>query len=183
MKISQKLIALAVFALLGLHFASPAHAQQVPIKIAVVDMEQVLIKSTAPKSIREQVNKIRSQYRSEVKKEETALHQANQSLAQKKTLLSQEAFKEERRKFEQKVLGVQKKVQQKNLSLQKAQNAAQAKVKQALSKVVIALAQQQGFTLVLRRAQTIVVAEQFDITNQVITELNKTLPKVVVTTK
>ncbi len=176
------LLRIAVFAL-AICFTSIASAQEVPLKVAVVDMEQILQTAAAPKSIREQVKKIRTTYRTDVQKEETALRKANQELAQKQTLLSPEAFNEERRKFEQKVHAVQKKVQEKNLSLQKAQNQALNKVKTALSKVVITLAKNNGYSLVLRRSQTLVVADKFDITQTVITELNKALPTITLAAK
>ena len=155
-----------------------AVAQSIPSSIAVVNFEQVLATSTAPKSIREQVQVKRDAYRKEVQKEEADLRKSNQELAQKQTLLSQDAFKEERRKFEQKVLAVQKKVQEKNLNLQKSQTAAQDKVKKALRKVVLEIAQKKGYALVLRRAQTVVVADQMDITKIVVSELNKQLPTI-----
>jgi len=155
-----------------------AFAQQAPLKIAVVDMERVLRNAVAPKSIREQVKNFRDKYKTEVQKEEALLRQSNQDLAQKQSLLSPDAFKAERRKFEQKVLEVQKKVQQKNLSLQNAQNDAQNKVKIALRDTVLSLSKDRGYSLVLRNAQTIVVADQLDITKDVIAGLNKKLPSI-----
>lgn len=155
-----------------------ATAQNIPTNIAVVNFEQVLATSAAPKSIREQIQAKRDTYRIEVQKDEAELRKSNQELAQKQTLLSQDAFKEERRKFEQKVLAVQKKVQEKNLNLQKAQARAQQKVKDALRNVVLQVAQLKGYALVLRRAQTVVVADPMDITKLVISELNKQLPSI-----
>lgn len=163
---------------------SPAFAQQsIPLKIAVVNIEKVLGTASAPKGIRKQVQNIQSSFRQEIQAEEENLRQANQELAQKQSLLSPEAFKEERRQFEQKVLNVQKNVQQKNVTLKKAQQEAQQQVKNALREVVLAVAKEQGFTLVLRRAQTVVVADQLDITDLVVAALNKKLPNVTVNTK
>jgi len=183
MNFLRKISLLAAFTIVGLQIASPVNAQQIPLNIAVVDIEKVLILADAPKSIREQVKKIRESYREQIVTEENALRQANQELAQKQTLLSAEAFKEERRKFEKKVLEVQKSVQQNNIKLQKAQNEAQDKVKLALRKAVLTVSQAKNFTLVLRRAQTVVVADQFDISKEVIAALNKELPKVTVALK
>lgn len=163
----------------GLSFISvQAQAQTALSNIAIVNFEQVLATSEAPKSIREQVQAKRDVYRKQIQQDEANLRQANQELAQKQALLSPEAFKDERRKFEQKVLEVQKKVQQKNLNLQKAQGEAQRKVKDILRKVVLNIAQKKGYALVLRRAQTVVVADQMDITKTVISELNQQLPTI-----
>ncbi len=155
-----------------------AQAENVPLNLAIVDINAVLGKALAPKSIREQVNAIKKKYRQEVQTEEEQLRKANQELAQKQALLSKEAFNEERRKFELKVREVQKAVQQKDQNLQSARLVAQNKVKEALRKVVLDIAQKKGFTLVLRREQTIVVADQLDITADVIESLNKQLPSI-----
>jgi len=158
--------------------STEATAQNIPTNIAVVNFEQVLATSSAPKSIREQVQKKRDAYRKEIQIEESELRKSNQDLAQKQTLLSKESYKEERRKFEQKVLSVQKKVQEKNVYLQKAQTKAQQKVKDALRKVVLKIAQKNGYPLVLRHSQTVVVADKMNITKLVISELNKQLPTI-----
>lgn len=94
-------------------FSGAQAQQQVPLNIAIVNIDKILGTAAAPKGILAQIKQIRDTYRQEVQKEEEALRQANQELAQKQSLLSPEAFKEERRKFEQNVLAVQKKVQQK----------------------------------------------------------------------
>jgi len=180
----RNLAALACLTLLIAGTFSPSVAQQpVPVKVAVVNIEKVLGTASAPKGIREQVQKIRSDFRQKIQTEESSLRQANQELAQKQSLLSPEAFKEERRQFEQKVLGVQKSVQQKNVILNKAQQQAQEEVKKALREVVLNLSKEHGFTLVLRRNQTVLVAEQLDITDLVISALNKNLPNVTVKIK
>ncbi|NVK18123.1 MAG: OmpH family outer membrane protein [Methylocystaceae bacterium] len=159
-------------------FSSTAKAQEVPLNVAVVNFQKVMAVSAAPKNVREQVKAIREQYRTEVQKEEAELLKANQDLAQKQSLLSPESFKEERRKFEQKVREVQKKVQQKNLDLQKAQNEALEKINQNLREVVLKIAADKGYSLVLRRENTVVVADKYDISDEVIKQLNAKLPSI-----
>lgn len=153
-------------------------AQEVPLNIAIVNFQKVMGVATAPKGVREQVKNIRDQYRKEVQQEEAELLKANQSLAQKQTLLAPEAFKEERRKFEQKVRDVQKKVQEKNLNLQKAQNEAMEAINNGLREVILAISAEKGFTLVLRRENTVIVADKLDISDEVIERLNKKLPSI-----
>ena len=177
-----KILKLSIFAF-SLLFSSSAIAQNVPLNVAVVDIDKVLVLATAPKGIREQVKQIRASYLQQIKGEETELRNANQALAQKQTLLSPEAFNAERRKFEQQVIEVQKKVQTRNTQLQKSQNDAQNKVKSALRDVVLEISSKKGYTLVLTRAQTVVVADPLDITNEVIALLNKKLPSVKIATK
>lgn len=163
--------------------STSAHAQQVPLKIAIVDFQKILTTASAPKSVNDQIQNIRENYRKEVQKDETDLRNSNQELAQKQTLLSADAFNAERRKFEQKVLEVQKSVQQKNQNLQIAQNQAKQKIMQELRTIILNISKEKNYSLVLRREQTVIVADDFDITDQVITELNKKLPKITISEK
>ena len=155
-----------------------AHAQSVPLNIAIVDFEKVLRDAQAPQSIKTQVNQMRTNFGAQIKADEEALRVANQELAQKKTLLAADAYNAERRAFEQKVRDVQQKVQSRNIALQNAQQAALAEVQKALSEIVLKIAEEKSYTLVLRRAQTVVVADPFDITQEVIANLNAKLPTV-----
>ena len=177
MLLLRKTFLIQAFAVL-LFAAAPAYARNAALNVAVVDMNMVQAKAAAPKSIREQVNAIRKKYREQIQSEEGALRKAQANLAQKQTLLSKEAFNEERRKFESQVREVQKSVQQKDMNLQNARSKAQNEIRKALREVVLELAQKKGYTLVIRREQTIVVADQYDITADVIAALNKKLPNV-----
>ncbi|MDV7338869.1 OmpH family outer membrane protein [Terasakiella sp. A23] len=155
-----------------------AYSQDVPLKVAVVNFQKVMAVAAAPKGIREQVKTIRDKYREEVQKEDAALQTAQQALAQKQAILSPDAFKEERRKFDQQLRDVQKRVQQKKLNLQKAQNEALEKVNSALRDVILAYSAEQGYTLVLRRVNTVVVADKYDISDAIIKRLNEKVPSV-----
>lgn len=170
-----------VFTVLTLLSVAPftaSVAQEAPLKIAVVSIEQVLSQATAARSIAEQVKQRRETYRSEIQAEENALREANQALAQKRTLLDAAAFQEERRKLELQVRNVQKKVQQRNAQLQEAQRTATQQVMTALRKVVFDLSVEKGYNLVLRNAQTLIVHESMDITEDVIQGLDTALPNV-----
>lgn len=172
-----------IISLAVMMFSTMVHAQQVPLSIAIVDFQKILNTASAPKSVNDQIQKIREDYRKEVQKDETDLRNSNQELAQKQTLLSAEAFNAERRKFEQKVRDVQKNVQQKNQNLQIAQNQAKQKIMQELRTIILNISKEKGYSLVLRREQTVIVADGLDITDLVISELNKKLPKITISEK
>lgn len=178
MRLKRILPTLGVAVSLVFASAQNSGAQEVPLNIAIVDFQKVMAVASAAKNVREQVKAIREKYRAEVQKEEGELLQANQSLAQKQSLLAPEAFKEERRKFEQKVRDVQKKVQEKNLNLQNAQNQAQKKINDSLRDIILKLSAEQNYTLVLRRENTVIVADKLDISDEVIKRLNASLPTI-----
>ena len=176
-KSSLYVLAFAFFAA----FTVPSHAQTTDgLKIAVLDVNSIRRDAASVKSIRQQITNFRNQFQSEIQKEQDAIRTANQELAKKRSLLAPEAFADERQKFEQRVVDAQRLVQQRRGELDAAQNKAMLQVERALNEIVATVANQQGYSLVLRRAQTVVVDVNLDITKAVLAELDKNLPTVTV---
>jgi Skp family chaperone for outer membrane proteins len=152
----------------------------IPLVLAVVDMNEVLAKASATQDIRAQIEEKRKIYQSEIQQEEQELREANQQLAKQRTILSPEAFKEEREKFEKRFVKAQRKMQQRKRELDQARNGALEKVRDALRGVVTELVKKNNITLILRKEQTVFVAKAMDVTPHVIAGLDKVLPSVVV---
>ncbi len=171
-------IAILIAGILSFSFGNSISAQNVPIKIAVVDFKLIQKDASVHKSIREQLSKKSNADNCEIQKERDALRISNQELAQKKTLLSPEAFQEERRKFEQKLIAVQKKVREKNQYIQKSQSKALQVSHSKLRDIILKMAQDNSYTWILRKEQTVIVADKMDITQSVISALNKQLPSI-----
>lgn len=176
---------LALFVIL---IAGNAEAQQTaapnaerPLRIIVLNLEEIRREAAVVKNVREQIAGYRKGFQADIQKEEDALRTANQELAKKRTILSPEAFAKERRQFEQRVVGVQKLVQKRKRQLDQAQIDAMLKVEAQLNKIVGDIAQKREASIVLRRNQTILVARDIDVTAEVLTRLNKELAKVPVT--
>ena len=151
--------------------------------IAVLDLNGIMRNATSTKEIRTQITNFRATFEQEYKKEQQVLRDANQELARKRSLLSPEAFAEERQKFERQVVSVQRLGQEKRKILEKAQNASMFEVENILNEVVKKVATERGFSLVIRRAQTVVLDSSIDITKEVLTQLNKRLPTIKVELK
>ena len=114
----------------------------------------------------------------EIQKEQEALRAAQQDLAKKQTLLAPEAFADERQKFERRVAGVQQMVQERRRGLEESQTKAMIQVEKALNEIVANMAAKNGYSIVLRRAQVVIVDTALDITKKVLTELDTKLPTV-----
>ncbi len=164
--------------------AKPGMAQEservgtIRVKMAVIDMNEVRRNATAVKDIRAQVEKFRTQFQAEIKKEEEELRTANQELGRQRAILSPEAFADERRKFELRLAGVQRKVQQRKQNLDKALNDAMFEVQKSLNKIVVDLAKEHNLTLVLRKEQTVLVATPLNITGVVLQRLDQAVPTI-----
>ncbi len=94
--------------------------------------------------------------------------------------MSPEAFAEERQKFEQRVVGVQQMVQNRRRNLEGSQGKAMLQVERSLNENVAKMAATNGYSVVLRRSQVVIVDTALDITSAVLEELNAKLPTVAV---
>ncbi len=173
-------------------FAAPALAQQakpekkeaapqiipLSIPIAILDVQAILRNASAVKNIREQVIKYGNQFEKEIEKERSDLRKENQELARQRTILAPEAFAEKRRKFEQRVVDVQRLAQRRQRELDKSRNEAMNKVDKAYAKIVSDLAQKQNFALIMRKSQMAFSSPSLDITKLILNRLDKNLPTV-----
>ncbi len=165
-----------LFGIMVLFVALPAAAQDAPIKIAIIDIDAIRLHAAVVKDIRSQIVKFRKVYQDTIQKEEEELRNANQELARKRAILSPEAFSEERRKFERRLADVQRMVQTRRQDLDKAQGDAMSKVEGTLNGIVLEMAKEKGFDLILRKSQTVLGAKSLHITKEVLERLDKKLP-------
>lgn len=160
--------------------AHGAAAQEVTRGIAILDMKHVLGNATAVRDIRDQVRAYIEAYRAETEAEDKQLREAEQELARKRPVLAPEAFSDERRKLEQRVLDARGRVEQRKRALNVAQNDAMREVQTALNRVVTEIAQEQSILLILSKENAILVAKTLEVTDAVLERLNQQLPTVTV---
>jgi len=174
-------VSLALVIGIALSQATPVSAQApgaaAPV-FTVLDIGKIRRDAASVKSIREQIINYQNKIQGEIQKEQEALRTAQQELAKKQTLLAPEAFAEERRKFEQRVVGVQQMVQQRRRSLEEAQTKAMLQVERSLNEIVASMAEKNGYDVIMRLSQIVYVKTQLDITGDVLKELDQKLPTV-----
>lgn len=146
--------------------------------VAVIDMARIRGESLAIKDIARQIEEYRTSFRDEIQKEEEALREANKELNRQRSILSPEAFTEERLKFETKLAEVQRRVQELRRDLDKSRAGAMNELQGTLNRVVADLAKEQSLILIVRRDQTVLVATNLDITGLVLDRINKALPTI-----
>ncbi len=146
------------------------------VNVAIIDVNKIRRKSKVVKNIRDQIDKYRKAFQNEIKKDEDKLRKANQELSRQRAILSPEAFAEERRKFEQRLVEVQRKVQERRQSLDRAFNTSMRAVENKLSVIVTGIAKIKKLSLILRRDQTVLASEALSITNEALAVLDKKLP-------
>lgn len=162
----------------GMLSAVPAPAQSGSDTVAVLNLNAIRRDADSVQDIRRQVAEYRASFQQEIQNEEKALRDANQELARRRSILSPEAFAEERKKFEQRVLDMQKLVQERRENLEKVQSDAMTTVEDKLNAIVRDIAKARGFALVLSDVQAVVLDDRLDITKEALDRLNKSLPSV-----
>ena len=151
---------------------------EVQIPVAIIDVQEILVEAKAVKNIREQITKFGTQFEEEIEKERNKIRTANQELARQRTILSPEAFAEKRRKFEQRVVEVQRLVQQRQRELDKSRNEAMIVLNKAYTEIVWKIANELNLAVILRKNQTAYAIPSLEITRKVLTRLDEKLPTV-----
>ena len=162
--------------------AARPQAQPTPsdvvVRVAVIDIDGIHRNAAAAKDIRSQVEKYRRDFQAEFRKEDEALRQANQELAKQRTILSAEAFSEERRKFEVRLTEAQRLAQQERQALDRVTAQAVADMQKILDEIITKIVVDAQVTLLYRKEQLVYVNKAFDITDAVLEQLDKRLQTV-----
>ncbi|MGB0682815.1 MAG: OmpH family outer membrane protein [Magnetovibrionaceae bacterium] len=165
-------------------FVTEVQAQEEPkgilLRVAIVDMEAISRTASVFKDVRRQLQDLRKEISEEVQKEEAAIREANQELARKRTLMTPDAFAEERRKFEQSVATFQQSILTRRRAVEKVEAETMRKLQGTLIEIITEIANENELTLILSKRNTILVAAGLEITNVVRGALDERLPSLVV---
>ena len=144
-------------------------------KIGVFDMQIVMVKSTAGMDIKNQLNKKKEYYTSEIKKRENALKQMRDDLEKKAMMLSQEAKDEKEKEY-------QKKLRDLKLYASDSENELKMMYKEKTQKLVhdiLTVAREYGkknnFSIIIEKQEGGVVYtdKALDITDNILKAFNE----------
>lgn len=166
--------------LLGMAAASSAAAEDAAPKIAVVNIQAIMKDSTAAKSVREQLQSKQKAYQAEITKKEEELKAEDQELAKQRSVLSKEAFEKKAEAFRKKATDMQKEVQSKKAMLDSGFENALGEIQQTTTGIIAELAKEKGFIIAIPTSQILYADTATDISDQVLEQLNKKLPKLTV---
>lgn len=156
---------------------APALAEEGPV-IAVLDVERILRVSQAAKSLREEVDKKRSVYQAELRKQEEALRAADQELARQRAILSTEAFAAKRQELQQQAAKLQRDFLTRQKDLEQIFGQGMTQVRRALLGVATDIVKDRKIDVLLLKAAVVLVNIKLDITEEVLEGLNAELPSV-----
>lgn len=167
----KKILALAV---ISSFFAFNANANT----IGVLDVEKIVKESKAMRDIQSKVGKQQEVYQKEVTKKQEALEEEQKKIEGKKSVLSKEAFDKEVAKFEEKVDELKTFVDRKQNTLKKASLDAMSTVNDKIKDIIADISKEKSLDVIIPATQALYYKDSLDISDEVLTRLNKDLTKV-----
>jgi Skp family chaperone for outer membrane proteins len=147
-------------------------------KVAVINMQKIMDESTAAKDLQAQLEAKRSSYQASIKAKEEKLRKEEEDLVKQKNILAKDALEQKQKEFIAEINKVRKEVQDKRVALDNAYKQALNELNKAILQIVSDMAEEKGFNLAFPHSALVYASSDFDITADVITQLNKKLPKV-----
>lgn len=156
--------------------AQSAHADG----IGLVNGARILKESKAAVAMGTQVQAKQKSFQAEVDAKEKELLAEDQGLAKQRDKMDKDAFEKKVTAFREKAAGVQRQVQEKKASLDKAIAASVEEIRKNLIEVASAVATEKKLSLILSTDQVLYGQPSMDVTNDVLTRLDAKLPTVTV---
>jgi len=176
---SSRLFISAVMVAAGMALGGQGHAAPKPAPvIRIVDVQEVMEKSTAVMGIKRELDTYRKRYDEEFAAKEKLLKAEETELLRQKTILGEQAFREKAQEFQTKFIGFQNEIKVRQQMLQKAYATSINRVSVQVQKIWADVAAAEGATIMLPRAGVLLFEPAYDVTGEVLARLNKALPSV-----
>jgi outer membrane protein len=163
---------LLVFALVAL-LAWAAGAQEEPIKIGVVDVDQALNSTEEGKAAREELSRKQREAEAEVQPLAGRFRDLQEELKGKRYVLSDEALFDKQVELAELQNRIDNKIKELQGQLKIDQGRLEAPLRAKLAEIVEEIGKEQGFTLILARGTALYTREAIDITDLVVRRFDK----------
>ncbi len=172
-------ILLSVLLLAAPVWISEASAQTAPpVNVAVLDLPIILRDSTAAQGVRTQIEGHRQRFQQELAAQEQALQAEGQTLEAQRATMTPEQIQLKQQEIGQKIQQLRQQSELRRQQLEEAFNQAMDQVRQSVIQILTEIAQARGFTLVLNKSTVLLSSNEYDITAEVLAQLNQRLPSV-----
>ena len=145
---------------------------------AILDHDHIMDECLAGRQARLEIEKNRTLFQEEMDRQEHQLRTLEKQLIALQHTLNEEQYANKRQEFEGSVAETHKMVAEKRKKLDESSNRLRETVIQSILEIVNELAKERGYTVVLPRSMIFYADQTYDITSDVLQELNKRLPAV-----
>jgi Skp family chaperone for outer membrane proteins len=148
--------------------------------IGIISLPDVMHGSTAYTAVDKELSSRRQKLNEDAQKEQTTLRDLGQALANDRGKMTPEQIRGKERELQDRIATSRRKFAERNRIIQEAGQYALAQIERTLRLVVQQVAAARGMNLVLHGPQAALYLPDYDITPQVVSELNKVQPSVVI---
>ncbi len=162
-----------------LSFSISSNANNYPItSIGVLDLNKVLLDAKAAKDAAEDIDKIARNIENELASSDESMIKEQNKLIEAQSIMSPEAFESKRKEYEEKVQNYNIERQKKLLSIDRLVENSRNQILDQLKPILEEISETKGITVILEKGTVLLNADTMDITDEVIKNLNKALPKI-----
>lgn len=148
--------------------------------VGVLGVPEVMRSSTAAQQVEKAIGERRRRLAEDAQKEQAAWRDLQQQLTTQRSSLSPEQIRTKERELQERITNAQRTFRERNRVIQEEAQYGLAQIERTLVSVIRQVAESRGMNLVLHRAQVALNVNEFDLTDEVTTQLNKVLPSVTV---
>ncbi len=146
-------------------------------KIVVVDIQRIMRDSLAAKDLKTQLESKKNQYQADLKGKSDKLKKEKDDLEKQQSVLSKDALTQKVKNLNSEFKSAQDDANEKSVRFENAEKGASRDILAAVQEIINDLAKEQNFNIAIPTSQLLFAHKDLDITNEVLTRLDKKLPK------
>lgn len=155
----------------------PGQPPPAPV-VGLVDPQAVLANSTALTQVRDEMERRRARLNEAVQREQAAWREEQQRLATERGSLTPDQIRQRERDLQDRITNAQSSFRDRQRNNDQIAQQVLQEIQQALEVVISQVAQSRNINLVLTRQAVILVNGPFDLTEEISTQLNRTIQRV-----
>ena len=146
--------------------------------IGVLGIPEIMHGVAAAQTVEKVIGERREKLNEDAQKEQAAWRDLQQQLSAQRASLTPDQVRNKERELQDRITNAQKSFRDRNRIIQEAAQYALGQIERNLIGVIRQVSESHGMNLVLHRQQVALNINEFDITDQVIAQMNKLMPTV-----
>ena len=162
------------FAILFLIFTFNLVAQEMPTKVAVIDVDRIFMESAAGKEAFLKIKKFRDKKLEEAKKYEEELSLLEKQLLEQRFTLSEDKLKAKQKEFEEKQIAYKRFKDDTERQIKDMQEEELKKIEDKVFPIINQIGKEKNFALIFNKFNSglVFAAEAIDITDEILLKFN-----------
>ena len=148
--------------------------------IGVLGVPEIMHGAIAAQQVEKTIGERRERLNEDAQKEQAAWRELQQQLSAQRASLNPDQIRAKERELQDRITNAQKSFRDRNRIIQEAAQYALGQIERTLIGVIRQVSESHGMNLVLHRQQVALNINEFDITDQVIAQMNKIMPSVTI---